>query len=254
MLIPQEHGSWNLLLEPVALGCLVAPSLPGALLGLSAVAVVLARTPLLRLLSARQNPSARSLPPLAKSWGYGWLAVAVLGVLAAVGMSGGRILLPLLVALPLGAYQLRSQLLRNARTLNAELAGGLALSTSTMMIALAGGASLGTATLLWVLPALRVLLSILYIRARLRLGRGETTAVDDVLDAHLVVLVVLAGLAVGGWVPALAAGAFAVLGLRALYELVRKQRGISPRRLGFIEVSLGIVFVVMTAAGFRAGF
>lgn len=254
MLIPQEHGSWNLLLEPVALGCLVAPSLPGALLGLSAVALVLARTPLLRILSARSHPSAKPLPLLARSWGYGWLAVALLGLLAAVGMSGARILVPLVIALPLGVYQLRSQLLRNARTLKAELAGGLALSTSTMMIALAGGASMGTAAVLWVLPALRVLLAILYIRARLRLGRGETTAVDDVLDAHLVVLVVLAGLAVGGWVPALAAGAFAVLGLRALYELVRKQRGISPRRLGFIEVSLGIVFVVMTAAGFRAGF
>lgn len=253
MLIPREHGTWNLLLEPVALGCLVAPSLPGVLLGLAALALILARTSLLRLVSARNTPSVRSLPPLARSWAYGWLAVAVLSLLGAVGLSGIRILLPLVIALPLGAFQLRSQLLRNARTLNAELAGGLALSTSTMMIALAGGLSLGTAALLWILPALRVLLSILYIRARLRLGRGEMSAVDDVLDAHLVVLVVLAGLAVGGWVPALAAAAFGVLGVRTLYELVRKQRGISARRLGFIEVSLGIVFVVMTAAGFRAG-
>jgi len=254
MLIPQEHGTWNLLLEPIALGCLVAPSWPGALLALSALALILARTPLLRLWSARSKPSVKSLPPLARTWAYAWSALAVLGLLAAVGLSGIRILLPLLIALPLGLFQLRSQLLRNARSLNAELAGGLALSTSTMMIALAGGMSLGTAALLWILPALRVLLSILYIRARLRLGRGEMGAVDDVLDAHLVVLVVLAGLAVGGWVPALAAAAFAVLGLRTLFELVRKQRGISPRRLGLIEVSLGIVFVVMTAAGFRAGF
>jgi hypothetical protein len=122
-----------------------------------------------------------------------------------------------------------------------------------MMIALAGGFSLGAATVLWLLPALRVTLSILYIRARLRLGRGEGVAIDDVLDAHLVVLVVLVGLAVGGWVPGLAAAAFAVLGLRALVELLRKERGSSARRLGLIEVSLGIVFVVMTAAGFRAG-
>jgi hypothetical protein len=253
MLIPAEHGSWNLLLEPVALGCLVAPSFSGVWLGVSALALLLARTPLLKMLLSPRGAAARPLPRAARIWAVGWSAVALLGVLMAVGRSGATILLPLALALPLSVYQLRAQSRRRARDLSAELAGGLALSTSTMMIALAGGFSLGAATVLWLLPALRVTLSILYIRARLRLGRGEGVAIDDVLDAHLVVLVVLVGLAVGGWVPGLAAAAFAVLGLRALVELLRKERGSSARRLGLIEVSLGIVFVVMTAAGFRAG-
>ena len=138
--------------------------------------------------------------------------------------------------------------------LEAELAGGLALSASTPMIALAGGWSLGAAALLWLLPALRVMLSILYIRTRLRLDRGERTRIDDVLDAHVAVLVVLIGLAVGGWLPGLAAGAFAILGLRAMCELMRSGGATTAQRLGFIELSLGILFVMMTAVGYRGGF
>ena len=34
--LPNEHGSWSLALEPLALGLLVAPSAAGAALGLAA--------------------------------------------------------------------------------------------------------------------------------------------------------------------------------------------------------------------------
>ena len=43
--IPDEHGGWGLTAEPVLLGLLVAPSWPGALLGVAAFVAFLVRSP-----------------------------------------------------------------------------------------------------------------------------------------------------------------------------------------------------------------
>ena len=45
LLLPREHGSWSLALEPLALGLIAAPSWPGAALALAALALFFARRP-----------------------------------------------------------------------------------------------------------------------------------------------------------------------------------------------------------------
>ena len=74
---------------------------------------------------------------------------------------------------PLAAVQLRAQLRREARGAGAELSGALALSALTPALVLATGWSLGAAALLWTAPALRAVLSVYYVRAKLRLERGN---------------------------------------------------------------------------------
>jgi hypothetical protein len=46
VVLPREHGSWSLALEPLALGLLVAPSAPGGCLAVATLAGFLARRPL----------------------------------------------------------------------------------------------------------------------------------------------------------------------------------------------------------------
>jgi hypothetical protein len=154
---------------------------------------------------------------------------------------------------PASLYQLGAGRRGPARSAGAEVAGGLALSTLTPAVALAGGWALGPALLLWIVPALWSLLSILYVRARLRLVRGQAAPVDDVLDAHGAAVVVLAGLAVAGWLPHLAVAAFLLVSLRVAWGLLRRGVRTSPRRVGWAEVAAGVVLVVGTAIGWRGG-
>ncbi len=45
VVIPSEHGGWGLTLEPIVLGLAVAPSIPGLMIGVMALATFLFRTP-----------------------------------------------------------------------------------------------------------------------------------------------------------------------------------------------------------------
>ena len=44
--LPSEHGGWSFLLEPIALGLAVAPSLAGLLLGVAVTGAFLTHQPL----------------------------------------------------------------------------------------------------------------------------------------------------------------------------------------------------------------
>ncbi len=253
-LIPAEHGTWDLLLEPLALGLLVAPSWPGGLIAMAAIAIFFSRTALLKLWVSRGGPEQRKPAREIARWGFGWLALAPVALAAAAILGGeGLFLLPLALAAPLAFLQLRAQLRHEARSVRAEVAGALALSAFTPAIALAAGWSLGSAALLWAVPALRAMLSVHYVRAKLRLERGDDSLIANVLDAHTCAAVVMVGLAVAGWLPGLAAAAFVLMSLRAMWGLLSRRARASAKQVGLAEMSLGIVFVVMTAAGFLTG-
>src|SRR3974377_1668220 len=46
LILPREHGSWSLALEPVAFGMLAAPSTPGLALAAAAISGLFLRRPL----------------------------------------------------------------------------------------------------------------------------------------------------------------------------------------------------------------
>src|SRR5215471_15740861 len=56
LVLPKEHGSWSLALEPVALGLFVAPSVAGGALALTAVTVFFLRRPLKLGLATKTDP------------------------------------------------------------------------------------------------------------------------------------------------------------------------------------------------------
>src|SRR5690349_19690118 len=80
---PKEHGSWSLALEPLALGLLVAPSLPGTLFSLAVIAAFFARRPLrIAFVDAHSERRAAAQSPLLLC---GFFATALTGGAVALG-------------------------------------------------------------------------------------------------------------------------------------------------------------------------
>src|SRR5215472_11598321 len=84
LVLPKEHGSWSLALEPVALGLLIAPSVAGGALAVAAVAVFFLRRPLKLGLAAKTDPRR----PMAVACISILLLLALTGLLLAVKIGG----------------------------------------------------------------------------------------------------------------------------------------------------------------------
>lgn len=229
--LPSEHGGWGFLLEPVALGLLVAPSIGGLCIALGAVAAFLARHPLKLAiqdwLRHRRYPRSRACELLAL--GYAAAACAFLV------MAPPRAVLALSAAIPLALAQFVYDARNRGRAFTPELLGVLAPGAIAGAIAVAAGRSLPFAATLWVLMALRAVPSIVYVRSALR---GSSRKV--MLGTHV------AAVAIAALISPIAAVAMLLLLLRAIPSTAR----LAARTIGFREIAWGAATVVILAAGY----
>jgi hypothetical protein len=250
--LPIEHGAWGFWLEPSLLGLLLAPSGGGAALVAAALAAVLLQTPLSIALTDRRRGRRYPRTALAWRWATGYGLVALAAVALAVAATGSLvILLPAALAAPLAGLQLAYDVRGRARELTPELSGAVAMGALASCVALAGGWGLGSALLLWLLLALRTVPSILYVRARLRLERGEAASVGATHLAHGVVLIALTSVAALGLVPPVVVLPHGLLALRAWHGLSGFRRPVSAKVIGFREMAFGLVVVALLALVLR---
>jgi hypothetical protein len=251
--LPIEHGAWGFLLEPALLGLLVAASWAGLALVVAALAALLLQTPLsLALTDVRRG---KRHPRTALAWrfaaAYGALLIAALA--AALAAAGSvTILLPAAFAAPLAALQLWLDAQGRARELLPEAAGALAMGSLAACVALAGGWSLLPALGLWGLLALRAVPAIVYVRARLRLERGQPLDRRPSAVAHLAAVAAVALAAVAGAVSWVAALPYAVLTARAARGLAPDRAPVTAKVVGFREIAFGVMTAVLVAAGVGA--
>ncbi len=250
--LPAEHGGWSFLFEPIVLGLLVAPSLPGLCLGFGMVFAFLTRHPLKLALNDRRRGKRLARTPVAEQFTLLYAILSGLSFVLAFASGSGVPLLPLVIAAPLFALQAYFDATARSRAAAAELIGALALAASAAGIALAGGWSAERAGALWLLLAARALPAILYVRARLRLERDQPFSRWLPLVAHALGLLVVLALAAAALIPAPSAAAFALLLARALYGLSPYRRGHSAKQIGLQELLLGILFVGLVALGYAA--
>ncbi|MCC6802570.1 MAG: YwiC-like family protein [Anaerolineae bacterium] len=248
--IPAEHGGWSFLLEPIVLGLLVAPSVPGLLLGIGMFFAFLARHPLKLALSDRRRGKRLARTPAAERFALGYAAVSAAGFGRAVALHSPEVLLPLVAAAPLFTLQAYFDATNQARAAAAELLGVVALAASAASITLAGGWSLVPAFALWALLAARGLPSILYVRTRLRLERGQPHDRRLSLIAHIAALIIVSVLAAGGLIPAWSISAPLVLLARAVYGLSPYRRGRTAKQIGVQEVFFGVVAIALIALSY----
>lgn len=244
--LPAEHGGWALLLEPLLLGLVVAPSGAGGLLALAALGAFLCRHPLALALSDRRRGRRYPRTALAEAFaaGYGALALTAGGV--ALALSGGVPWPALLPAAGLAALQMFYDARRAGRALLPELAGAAALAMLAPAVALCGGMALLPALALGALAMARALPAIIYVRVRLRLARGEPTSARPAILAHVAGLAAGLALVAFGLLPWLAALALALLLARAAWTYAPVRAAI----VGVQEVVAGLLTVALTAAGY----
>jgi hypothetical protein len=250
--LPVEHGGWGMLGEPLLLGLLAAPSWPGLGVGLAATFAFLARHPLKLALADRRagRRGARTLAAERFVLAYGGLAA---GGVALASPGGAGWWVPFAAAAPLALVQLVHDLRNQGRHLRPELLGGVALGAIVAGELMAAGWDVTRAFAAWGLMALKAVGAILYVRARLRCDRGLAFSGWPVVALHALALGASAALASFQLAPWLAVAAFGVLLARCGYGLSRFHRKVRPQVVGIMELAYGLCFVLLLAAGYRAG-
>jgi hypothetical protein len=235
--LPAEHGGWGLLLEPIVLGFLVAPSAAGSLIGIGAIAAFLMRHPLKLAardwMRRRRYPRSKACELLAASYGLS----ACLAFAAAWKMSGWLPFVALSIALKLASLQFVFDVRNRGRVWIAELAGAIAAAPIAAAIALAGGRTVLIASSLSLLMVARSIPAVLYVRAALR---HEGRAL--MLVAHAIAVIAAALIS---WSAALAT---AILFARAF----PRADGARPQTIGVREIGWGVLTVLLIAMSFRA--
>lgn len=249
--LPTEHGGWSLILEPIALGLWVAPSWAGLLLGVAAFGLFLTRHPLQLAYRDTQRGKRHPRTVWAMRFAAGYGTLALVAGLLAFAVTDHPFWQTLILAIPMVAVQLTYDLQRRGRELIPEVVGAMALSLVAPTIALADNWSLAAAGALWLVLLARIIGTILYVRARLRLERGENPSPVPTHTAHVVGLAVVIALVLMGEVQWLAGVAIGVLLLRALYGL-SEWRKPAPRAaiIGVQEVIFGIITVTLVAISY----
>jgi hypothetical protein len=242
--MPVEHGGWSLVLEPIVLALVVVPSAAGVLVALAAVCAFLIRQPL--HLAVRDHRRRSRFPRTALCERVVlFLAAGIVATLLWPALeTGGAVLLPMLMAAPLlgivALYDLRTTV---GRALVPEIAAATMVGAAGASIVLAGQGTAPLAYALWALAACRAVPSIIHVRTSL--GRGSFAAS---LIVHVAAVLATAALFSLGALPLAAVLAMLVLVGRALFGM--KLRSVSPKQLGLTELGLGVLTVVIVAAGF----
>ncbi len=243
LILPREHGSWSLALEPLALGLIAAPSAGGAALGAAVLAGFFLRRPV-KLVAGGAVGVRRPLA-LGCAIALALAAATALGIAAA--LVGPARLWPLLLAVPPGAAFVWLDARGVARAFGAELAGACAFAAVPAGLASAGGWPGMSALALAAVMAGRSVPAVITIRAYLRRQKGEPVAVAPAVSAALAAVVAAALLAGAGRAPWTAPAVMVIFLIRTAALLVWPAPRWSARRVGLVESALGSVLVIVLA-------
>ena len=248
--LPIEHGAWGFLLEPALLGLVVAWSGAGAALAFVALCTLLLQTPVSLIAADARRGTVYPRTRLARRVGLGYALAWLAGLALAWALAGDLAwLVPALVALPLAAVQLSYDARNRARELVPEAAGAVAMGALAACIAVAAGWALAPALALWGLLALRAVPAIVYVRARLRQGRGTPGSPVATWVLHGAALAVGATAWATGALAWPVVAAYALLAARAAWGLSPWRRPVAAKVVGFGEIAYGVATVLLLAAG-----
>jgi hypothetical protein len=251
--LPNEHGAWGILFEPLVAAVAVAFSAAALWVALAVIAAFLMRQPLKVLLISWK--AGRRMPQVgaaAKFLIY-YSIVFAAGILGTLLFAPQISYLPLIIAAPLAIVPIYFDAFGKSRDLAPELAGAIAITSSAAVIALAAGWTPLAATSLWVLLICRWIPSILYVRSRLLLEKGKSHSAAVPVAASAIAVIASAVLAYFGLSPFLAVLVIGVLLVRAALGLSPLSKRRKAKQIGILEVIYGVFAVLAIILGYHLG-
>jgi len=248
--LPVEHGGWSLLLEPILLGLLLAPSIAGLCLSLGALSAFLLRHPLKLALRDLRHRRLTTRTRFIHCFAFVYATSAILFFTVMVKLGGSKSVTPLLIATPMVFLQLSFDFSGRSRALIAELAGSIAAGSLATSLAVNAGWSLKNGSILWILVIARSVPTILYLRTRVYMLHGKSVSATPAIFAHVIATIVVLSMIRMGVAPVLALIAMLILLVRALIGLSNLDRNPTAKKLGMREMMFGAITVLTVAFGF----
>jgi hypothetical protein len=244
--MPAEHGGWSFLVEPIALGILVAPRLISLVIAgfyLSAFFLYQPLRPLWADISkARVTP--RGHTALYAVMFFGGVALVCLVVML---MTEWRVIIPLMIFAVLGATQFIWSARAGQRTLLREFIAAAAVATSVMAMAVAANTSYVFVGLLWLIMLSRAASTLFHIRQFLYFQRGKPHY--RAVDIGLHCLGALVALALFWQNGARLGIPFCWLAFRVILGWWLMPKDIAPKWVGISEAVVGGVFLILAFIG-----
>jgi hypothetical protein len=242
LIMPREHGSWSLALEPLALGMLAAPSKPGVALAAAALSGFFLRRPLRLVLGGKPDPR-RSLA---------FVCVAGLGVLALVNLLlaaklGGISRLWSLIPAGLAGMTFVWLDSRNeAREGVAEVAGASAFGLLPATFGVLAGWGTMASIALAIVMLVRAVPTVILVRTYLRLNKGRVSTTVPALvaaGAGLFLAACLVGSGIAPW-PVII---FALAMTAGTIWLLGWCPRLAAKTVGMAESAFGVTMVLTLA-------
>lgn len=242
---PKEHGSWSLAFEPLALGILVAPSVPGTFLTMALGALFFARRPL--RLAMREHRAERRTAALRAL--LACAGIALVAITAAVVDAGAAWMVWLTPMLLCGGVFAFFDAQGAGREEPAEIAGAATFAWAPAVLAILAGWSAAAALGLGLVMLGRSIPTVMYVRAYLRAAKTGVEHVVGPVVAACSAILVTAMLVSAHRAPAVALGFVSLLAVRAVALLCGGLVPLRARTVGMMEAVVGVVFVITLAIG-----
>jgi hypothetical protein len=251
--LPNEHGSWGILFEPLVLGIAVAPSLASPFVALLYIGAFLSRQPLRWHIADLKAKRSRPQTTAARGFAFAYLSIAAIGFFGSLAFAGVNALLPLIVTAPLAAITLWYDVSGKSRNVAPEMAGVVTLATSSAVCGLAAGWSVAASLALTAVITLRLIPSMLYIRERLKLEKGKPSSFAAPIALHVAAVATVAAFAWYGLAPWLPLTVFTFLLVRSITGSSDFRLKLTAKKLGMLEVLFGTLVVVSVIVGHYFG-
>lgn len=255
MILPREHGSWALLYGPFLIVVLAFGSFDfrTLILLVSLTALFLTHEPLAKL---ARTPSGIVGPHRVRHWRRWLLIYGGIGLLSGLWLLIAYQLWLLIPAgILIGGFLLLNLYLvsrKQDRQLLPELLGVLGLTTSgPVTYYVVTGRLDYNAFLTWVLCLLYFSSAVFYVKMRVSrfTGKKEASLRTAVcIGYHVFLLLVLGGIVQAGWISGWIIAGFIPLIVRSVWPLVKPDKRLNFKMMGYSEVAYTLVFVI--AAGF----
>jgi hypothetical protein len=245
--LPEEHGSWGFVLEPLVLALVIGYSQQGLFLASASFLLFLAHQPIRIILNKKKILSLRK-----KAGGvlliYLTLAVLLFGLVYQSAVH--YLLYPFLLAFLLMGGFLLFELSGKARKITSEIIATVSIGFIAVSIVLLSGWSEVKGWAFFILLLNRAVPTVLFIHERIKVVRQQKMNKWIPVTVALIGFATALYLAMQSLIPQLALLGIVILIARIIIGFTEPLLKLTLKQAGILEFIYGILFVIISAVAY----